>query len=79
MVPVNSTAVVKTGPMADMKQTLKAFFAGSKVLFGQLKTYRKLRKVPLEELSWREAKIVAETPRHFLRMLPLVLNPLPVS
>ncbi len=61
------------------RDAIKAYFKGAKQLWADVKLWRALRQrhQPLHRLTWREHKVQANAPKHALRMLPLLANPLP--
>ena len=63
--------------LAPSRQVLKRFFRGAKQLTSDGWEYWRLRKAEPESLSRRQTLIMQQTPRHLLRMLPIVANPLP--
>jgi len=56
----------------------RAYFAGAKRLWCEVGEWRRLRvERKTRALTWREERIIHETPLHLARMFPLLVNPLP--
>ena len=66
-----------------LRASIRAYFSGAKELWGDVKTWRRLRKeernatLPPRRLSWHERRVKSQTLSHSLRMLPFFANPLP--
>ncbi|KAJ1444424.1 hypothetical protein M885DRAFT_592822 [Pelagophyceae sp. CCMP2097] len=79
LVPAAAGAVV---PVASESAAdggvIRAFFGGAKRLWADMASWRRLRvEGRVRRLDWREERIVRESHWHLLRMLPLLVNPLP--
>ena len=75
----NATATNKTDE--GLRASIKAYFRGAKELWGDVKTWRRLRREAKNGttsiLSWHERRVKSKTIPHSLRMLPILANPLP--
>ena len=75
----NATATNKTDE--GLRASIKAYFRGAKELWGDVKTWRRLRREAKNGtnmiLSWHERRGKSKTIPHSLRMLPILANPLP--
>ena len=79
----NATANATTTNRTDegLRASIKAYFRGAKELWGDVKTWRRLRREAKNgtsmNLSWHERRVKSKTIPHSLRMLPILANPLP--
>ena len=79
----NATANATTTNRTDegLRASIKAYFRGAKELWGDVKTWRRLRREAkngtITSLSWHERRVKSKTIPHSLRMLPILANPLP--
>ncbi len=75
----NATTTNKTDE--GLRASIKAYFRGAKELWGDVKTWRRLRREAkngtITSLSWHERRVKSKTIPHSLRMLPILANPLP--
>ena len=75
----NATTTNRTDE--GLRASIKAYFRGAKELWGDVKTWRRLRREAKNGtnviLSWHERRVKSKTIPHSLRMLPILANPLP--